>query len=195
MEIGAGDGVHDSNTRWLYEQDWDCRYIESDRAQYERLIQNVTPTKCLHAAVSLEPGHTFDDLLTRLCVPQTFTLLSLDIDGNDYWVWQSLQRFAPAIVCVEYNSNFLPQERRAIKYDPCFRWTGGAYYGASAGALIALAHDKGYTLVAVDPGLNLFFVKDSLRPATLTAVSTLSVGYVPMNVLPGDTRIMPEVTL
>jgi hypothetical protein len=91
------------------------------------------------------------------------TVLSIDIDGNDYWVWKALKPNAD-IVCIEYNSG-LGLEALAIPYDPNFKWAGGAnwFYGASLTALHDLGREKGYQLVGCDSsGNNAFFILQEL---------------------------------
>jgi len=192
LEIGAGDGIQDSNTRWFYEHEWDCRFIEADRSKYRLLVGNVNPTKCMRARVGLEAGCTLDELTTVAGCPEDLTLLSLDIDGNDYWVWRSTVKYVPTIVCVEYNSNFQPDERRTIAYDPEFVWRGGPYYGASAGALVTLGNAKGYTLVDYDDGLNLLFVLERVRPPSLPQLLVERIPYKPMNAGRAENRLMME---
>jgi hypothetical protein len=94
-------------------------------------------------------------------------LLSVDIDGNDYWVWRAIDCVRPAIVVCEYNSLFGPFAKISTPYEPDFYRTSAhssnMYYGASVSALTYLAISKGYSLVAGNSaGNNLFFVRDDL---------------------------------
>ena len=67
------------------------------------------------------------------------------------------------MVVIEYNAAIPPGERRAIRYDPAFRWDGTEYFGAGLGALEALGREKGYALIACDSrGVNAFFVRREL---------------------------------
>lgn len=89
-------------------------------------------------------------------------VLSIDVDGNDYWLWKALNTQAD-IVCIEYNS-WLP-DPMTIPYDPDFAWKGdGAwFYGASLGALYKLGVKRGYQLVGCEhTGNNAFFIKREL---------------------------------
>jgi hypothetical protein len=97
-------------------------------------------------------------------VPQAFDLLSLDIDGNDYWVWQAIN-YQPRVVVIEYNAHFPPNQRRSIVYDPAFRWNGSDYFGASLLAMKELGEKKGFVLVHCErTGANAFFVAKSALP-------------------------------
>ena len=162
FELGGWDGVSYSNTHRLIRDGWTCTYVEGDPDKSQELAHNIAPWKgrSLNSWVSLEPGQTLDDLMDKLDVPESFELFCLDIDGNEYWIWQSLERHEPKVVCIEYNAYCPPAEKRSVAYDPKHTWRGGYYYGASAGALYDLATKKGYSLVAFEPGLDLFFVKN-----------------------------------
>lgn len=91
-------------------------------------------------------------------------LLSVDIDGNDYWVFQAIDVVSPRILALEYNATFGPEAAVTVPYDPAFvrgekHWTW-LYWGASLAALTRLAGDKGYALVAGNrAGNNAFFVR------------------------------------
>jgi hypothetical protein len=102
-------------------------------------------------------------LLEKYGVPDSFDLLSIDIDGSDYWVWKAITKHRPRAVVIEYNASVSPAESRVIEYDPEFRWPRTDYFGASLLALKKLGEVKGYTLVGCDSrGVNAFFVDDTL---------------------------------
>ena len=93
----------------------------------------------------------------------TWDLLSIDIDGNDYWVWNAIDG-QPRLVVIEYNSSFGPDRAVTIPYDPSFdrfqHHPFGIYHGASIAALAKLGAAKGYALVGGDSnGVNAFFVR------------------------------------
>lgn len=93
-------------------------------------------------------------------------ILSIDVDGNDYWFLQRLLPMRPAIVAVEYNASLL-LKRITIPYKADFdrhkEHASGLYCGASLSALAELCRRNGYSLVAVsDSGVNAFFVRDEL---------------------------------
>jgi hypothetical protein len=94
-------------------------------------------------------------------------LLSIDVDGNDYWVWDALTVCTSRVVVLEYNSMFGPDRAVTIPYDPAFnrRDHRFCYFGASLAGLTTLSARKGYRLVAVDPtGVNAFFLRNDLAP-------------------------------
>lgn len=94
-------------------------------------------------------------------------LLSVDIDGNDYWVWEAINCIRPAIVICEYNAIFGGKAKVSIPYAPDFMRQkyhySYLYFGASLGALCHLGKKKGYSLVTVNSGRNnAFFVRNDL---------------------------------
>lgn len=184
VEFGAWDGILYSNTYALVQKDWHGVYIEGDPEKAEVLHRNmqaypnVIP---LCHFISLEDGDRIDEILAGTDLPREFDLLSIDIDGNDYWIWKSLTNYNPKIVVIEYNSNFGPHERKTIPYDATYTHDGTMYHGASAAALNALGVEKGYTLVAYTGKLNLFFVRNDLiqgrfKSLAVTKVAIRNVG-------------------
>jgi len=103
-------------------------------------------------------------LFRKYQVPRVFDLLSIDIDGNDYWVWKTIADYHPRVVVIEYNSTIPPTESKSVPYDPNYMWDGSTnYFGASLLALARLGDQKEYTLVGCDSsGTNAFFVKQEL---------------------------------
>ena len=92
-------------------------------------------------------------------------LFSLDLDGNDFWIWEAMTACSPRIVILEYNSMFGPDRSVTVPYDPAFdrHRHHTIYYGASLAALVKASERKGYRLVAVEPtGVNAFFVRNDL---------------------------------
>jgi hypothetical protein len=93
-------------------------------------------------------------------------LLSLDVDGNDYWLWQAIQCVSPRVIVVEYNASFGAERAVTVPYDPLFdrhkKHPTGFYHGMSLQAAAKLGYSKGYSLVQCDEdGVNAFFVRDN----------------------------------
>ena len=90
-------------------------------------------------------------------------LLSVDIDGNDYYVWEAIEVISPRIVVTEYNAKFPPPLKWSIAYDPNQLWDYSDYQGASLAALAELGSRKNYQLVGCNiNGTNAFFVRQDL---------------------------------
>ena len=105
------------------------------------------------------------DVVTHMLVTGFTGAVStnIDIDGNDYWVWQAIERVRPKVVVVEYNPYYEPPRRWVMTYDPAHAWDGSTYYGASLESLARLGRAKGYELLCCDrQGNNAFFVEAPL---------------------------------
>ena len=191
VEFGAWDGLRFSNTRALVEAGWHGVLIEGDPVKGTELAANMRlhpRVTCMKRRVSCECGEMLHDLLTWTKVPTDFDLLSIDVDGNDYWIWQAFSpRYTPKLVVIEYNPNFSPEESKAIAYDPAHVWDHSAYFGASVAAMIDLAAKKGYMLVAYTVNLNLFFLRQDLTDG----FEQVDVWEVPI----GKTHGGPLITL
>lgn len=158
VELGAWDGIKYSNIYNLIRKGWSATLIEGDSERYKVLIDNMKDfpsVTSFNRMVSLESGSTLTDILRESNVSHNFDILSLDLDGIDYWVWDEL-KFRPKVVVVEYNSNW--DEPTTISYDKNHCWDGTQYYGASACALNNLARERGYELISHVPNNNLFFI-------------------------------------
>jgi hypothetical protein len=125
------------------------------------------------------------DNINQIFIEQGFGgkigLLSIDIDGNDYWVWEAIDSVSPVMVITEYNSVFGSEHAITIPYDPGFQRTqahsSNLFWGASLKALHLLAQKKGYVFVGCNSnGNNAHFIrKDKIGNIP---VKTLEEGYV-----------------
>ena len=174
VEFGAKDGLKDSNTANLrLNAGWSGLLMDGappvSDSKAEGFLSDVSGARVQQEFVDVE---NVNSLFARYAVPREFDLLSIDIDGNDYWVWDALVDFQPRVVVIEYNIFFAPEERCTIPYNPTHRWDETAYHGASLGALSALGNHKGYELVYTDPyAPNAFFVKREALPSDWSEVT------------------------
>jgi hypothetical protein len=96
-------------------------------------------------------------------VPERPDYVSIDVDSVDLWLFRALApRFRAAVYSVEYNAHFPLDAAVTIVDDPTVRWRGDRAYGASLRALVMVAREHGYSLVAVEPALDAFFIRDDL---------------------------------
>ena len=165
IEIGSGAGL-ENNTVTLLLQGWRGLWIDSDDATVRRAKTNFGTDI---ASSSLRVEHAFvtrdnvDDLLRKSSFGAEPDLLSIDLDGNDYHVWQAVQSISPRVVVVEYNASWFPPLSFAVTYQERFEWKENTYFGASLKALELLAERKGYHLVGCCfAGVNAFFVRADL---------------------------------
>ncbi|HET6628934.1 MAG TPA: hypothetical protein VFG91_04090 [Woeseiaceae bacterium] len=142
-----------------------------DIAAAKRGISGVDTVCTFLDRDNLEP------LILEHGTPHEIDLLSLDVDGNDYWFWEALERISPRVVSIEYNAGIGPTLSWTVPYDPQFerfaQHASGFFHGASLKALEKLGRRKGYRLVGCDStGTNAFFLRDDVaapRIATLTS--------------------------
>jgi len=104
-------------------------------------------------------------LFAKYDVPKRFDLLSIDIDGNDYWVWKAIAGFQPRVVVVEYNVLFGMQVAKTMPYDANHVWDKSTYHGASLAAFHKLGDELGYSMVYTNSWTpNAFLVLRSELP-------------------------------
>jgi hypothetical protein len=111
-------------------------------------------------------------------------VLSIDVDGVDYWLWEAIHVVRPRLVVVEYNASFGATRAVTVPYKPDFRCLrehpSGFYHGASLAALELLGRRLGYALVAVESaGVNAFFLRQDLCPPALTGKTAVGL-YRPL---------------
>ena len=183
IEIGAGDGAENNSIQLLLgggRGTWieaDSSSVASIKDLYAKPLEEGR-LKVIEACVTAE---NVDTLLGDANVAGEVDFFSLDIDGNDYWVWQAVTAVSPRIVCLEYNAFYGPNISWVKAYQQDFMWPGkNIYYGASLKAMEKLSRKKGYTLVACDySGVNAFFVRDDLLNDAFTGPFTAERFFEP----------------
>lgn len=166
VEFGV-ESYTEANTLFLLKhRHWRGLVIDGSPTHIDVIRRSDTFWKYgLHADCSFVTRDNINDIIARNGFRGDLGLLSVDIDGNDYWVWEAIDVVRPRIVVCEYNSLFGPLAAISIPYRAeFFRPASNAprcYYGASITALDHLARRKGYRLVAGNSaGNNAFFVRD-----------------------------------
>jgi hypothetical protein len=161
VEFGVESGVECNCARLAKKDGWAGLFMEANPADFAKLVENYRGHPAVRCEETRVTAATVEALFAEFGVPAEFDLLSIDIDGNDYWVWQALTSYRPRVVVIEYNPFHLPPKKWVMREDPSFRWGKTTYFGASLAALDALGRRKGYTLVGTDShGVNAFFARD-----------------------------------
>lgn len=173
VEFGVED-YQEANTRFLLVNDgWSGLVMDASEENVRRIRQDALfwqyNLKARHAFVTRE---NIDGVLAEEGLAGDIGLLSIDIDGNDYWVWEAITGVSPAIVVIEYNARFGPERAVTVPYDANFMREKAhysmIYYGASLRALWLLGRHKGYALAGCNAaGNNAFFVRKDLLPGSL----------------------------
>jgi len=166
VEFGV-DNYRESNTRFLLlNNNWRGLVLDRDENAINYIKNDdIYWRHTLTARQAFITRENINELLQEAGFAGEIGLLSIDIDGNDYWVWESITAVDPVIVIVEYNSVFGPNLAVTIPYDPRFNrhqaHYSGLFWGASLTALKLLADRKGYSLVGCNSaGSNTYFVRN-----------------------------------
>lgn len=148
VEIGAWDGFHLSNTRFLIEKNWTHLLIDGDNHGNTEVKQHfVTQENIL-------------DILSSYNTPKEFDFLSIDVDGNDLYILEKiLTQYSPTLIVAEFNPIWQPHQSKVITYDAAHTWNNDDYYGFSFLAGKKMAAKYGYSCVFQNDSLNMYFVK------------------------------------
>ncbi|MGH7046837.1 MAG: hypothetical protein ACREE2_10690 [Stellaceae bacterium] len=164
VEFGVENGL-ENNTLKLLLEGWRGLWIEGDDgcvAQIDQKFRDVVS----EGRLRLTAAFINRDNINRL-IGAHFTgeidLLSIDIDGNDIYILETIDVISPRVIIVEYNGKFPPPLSIAQRYNPEHRWAKTDYGGASLAAITKVAHRQGYSLVGCGiVGVNAFFVRNDL---------------------------------
>lgn len=178
VEICAGDGIECNAANLLINHGWggllfdgNEQAINNGRAFYSTCQDTfIHPPKFVHAWVTSE---NINSLIVDNNVVGEIDLLSIDLDGMDYWIWRAIECINPRVVVVEYQDAWGPEKAVTVTYEPEFKPHTIGYAGASLKAFVKLASEKGYRLVGCQRyGFNAFFVRHGLGDDILPAVPT-----------------------
>jgi len=182
IELGV-ETYHESNTRFLLiNNDWRGLIVDGNKEYMKRIQDDDIYWR--HDLTSNAVFITRDNInkvIEDSCITGDIGLLSIDVDGNDYWIWESINVVSPRIVVCEYNSIFGCKEAISIPYDEKFYRTNAhhsnLYFGASLEALCVLAEKKGYVFAGSNrAGSNAFFVRKDVSSKVIALSS--EEGYV-----------------
>lgn len=184
VEICAGNGIECNAANLIANHAWRGLLLDGNEVNIEvgRTFYSKHPSTLIQPPVLKEAWVTPDNV-NALIADNGFSgvidLLSLDMDGMDYWVWKAIECIQPRVVVLEHNSPWGANRAVTVPYQPDFvaTFVDGApeYCGASLPAFAKLAKSKGYRLVGVEPlGFNAFFVRDGLGETVLPEVSVES---------------------
>lgn len=150
------------NTGRLREDGWAGLWIDADE-------ENELPGVVTREFVTAE---NVNELFLKYDVPKELGVLSIDVDGNDWWIWKALSaEWWPAVVVVEYNPRMDPTKDVRTPYDPQFRWDRSSRFGSSAEAFRRLGWEKGYLLASCVNKVNLVFLREDVAPEKLVGPS------------------------
>jgi hypothetical protein len=168
VEFGV-ETYTESNTRFLLmNNNWSGLVIDGDGENIDFIKKDFIYWKyditALHSFITKE---NIDKLISDYTKIEDIGILSIDIDGNDYWIWKQIKCIKPRIVICEYNSIFGSKRQVTVPYKEDFyrkkEHYSEMYFGASLAAFCELAEKKGYDFIGTSSaGVNAYFVRKDL---------------------------------
>lgn len=188
VDIGAADGINSNCANLALNFGWSGVFIDGNPTHIKRGQEYygrhpdswAYPPKFVQAIVTRE---NINDILQAANVPENVDLMSIDIDGNDYWVWDAIDCITPKVVMIETHVEF-GLRSIVVPYDKDYIYPGKhpAYHGASPVAMEKLASKKGYRLIGSnDYGFNTIYVRRGLAEDALPEVPVEKVLSHPRN--------------
>jgi hypothetical protein len=188
VEFGSWDGKYLSNTyNLISNHGYSAVLIEGSSKRYDVLKKNFRANPRVipvNALVGFEQHNCLDRILENTAAPKDFDLLSIDIDGNDYHVWEAMRKYVPKVVVIEFNPTIPPNVEFVQPRDMCIT------QGSSLLSMVRLAKSKEYELVAVESAnavfvgekyFDLFGIKDnsvdSIWTTSSSAITNIFFGF------------------
>ncbi|GHT74546.1 hypothetical protein FACS1894124_4590 [Spirochaetia bacterium] len=188
VEFGVQNGL-ESNGHFLLHKGWHGLWIDGDKKAFKQLASvfaRPIHSKQLTAINAFITVENINSIISS-SMGGGIDLLSIDIDGNDYWVWEAITCIKPRVVVIEYNAKFPPDYEWIMPYDLDHIWDTSDKQGASLKSLELLGNKLGYQLVGTNmTGVNAFFVQRELAkdlfplPATAENLYHPMVFYIPI---------------
>jgi hypothetical protein len=181
VDIGAGNGMRWSNTYSLFLEGWSGLGFEADINKFQALQRAYRDFPNVNCSNTRVDPHNVVSLLNDYAIPKDFGVLSLDIDGNDYWVLKAILRdFRPALVVSEINEKIPPPLRFVVKFDAQFQLRHH-FYGYSIAALEDFCHENGYGILALEYNNAFLSPSEIGQGRFIDARSAYQAGYLNRN--------------
>ncbi len=175
-----GFGITESNSlRLILKEGFGGVFIDGNELSVQHFnhaakLFGITNVQAISKFLNL---NNLETTITQSRLPQEIDLLSIDVDGNDYWFWEAIKSLSPRIVIIEYNASLGLELSLSTLYDPVFnrheKHSSGLYCGASIKAFEILGKEKGYSLIGCESnGVNAFFVRDDCLTENINVISS-----------------------
>lgn len=172
VEIGAGNGIQCNSANLIVNHGWTGLLLDGNEnlvAQGQAFYRRCPDTFCWPPTLlkTWVTAENVNSLVSDNGFQGEIDLLSLDLDGVDYWIWKALDVVNPRCVVLEFQDVWGPDKAVTVPYSPDFvadgTEAGPEYFGASLAAFTKLARTKGYRLVgSIRYGFNAFFIRDGI---------------------------------
>lgn len=207
VEICAGDGFECNTANLIINHGWRGLLVDGDEAKVQRAKDFYAANRSTswyppHVAHAWVTAENVDEYITGYGFDGEIDLLSLDLDGIDYWVWQAMESVTPRVVVAEYNWTWGPTESKSVPYKANFTnpprndssKSDNMYFGASLAALTKLARIKGLRLVGTQRwGFNAFFVREGIGEDVLPEISPVECFDTPVMRMVWSPSLMEEL--
>lgn len=187
IEFGVEDFA-ESNCRFLLMKDnWRGFVIDGSQNNINKIKQSYFYWRYdLNARPAFITKNNINKILKESGFEEDLGILSIDIDGNDWFILEAISSYKPRILICEYNDIFGKERAISVPYDPEFFRTqkhySNLYFGASIAAITYLAEKKGYVLVGVNSNRNnAFFIREDLVCNAVPKVDLEDI-YEPSNI-------------
>ncbi len=182
IEIGSDDGINSNSANLYFNFGWRGLFIDGNPVSIKRgkRFFDKYPHPWFYKPIfkcAKVTRENVNELIEEANFKGEVGLLSIDIDGNDYWVWDAIHIISPKVVIIETHNEF-GLNNIVVPYDPNYYFPGKhpIYHGASPVAMNKLAIKKGYRLVGANElGFNFIFVKNGFADSILPEVTVESV--------------------
>jgi len=178
IEFGV-ENYEEANTRFLLEsRNWSGLIFDSSKEHIDFIKgKNYYWKQNLIAKCEFITSENINSLIQEHNGDREVGLLSIDVDGNDYWIWKAINGIIPKIVVIEYNARLGKKKSIVTPYKKDFNRIkehhSSIYFGASLMAIYKLAKEKNYSLVGTNiNGSNAFCVhNDVLKNSNIKSLS------------------------
>ena len=169
VEICAGDGQECMSSNLIINHGWSGFLFDGNENSVRKGVRFfkqqkdtfLWPPKFTHAWINAE---NVNQVLINVGVKDEIDLLSLDLDGMDYWVWKAIEVISPRVVVCETHNPIPTDKSLTVPYNPNFVFKDENFRGASLAAMCKLGKEKGYRLVGTHRhGFNAFFIKHGIE--------------------------------
>ncbi|MGH9828640.1 MAG: hypothetical protein ACREDR_35920, partial [Blastocatellia bacterium] len=151
VEICAGDGIECNAANLIVNHGWHGLLFDGNQEQVARgqafyaacPTTWVAPPRFVHAWLTAD---NVGSLVAQHGFQGSIDLLSLDVDGNDYWLLKALTGIQPNVMVIEFNAACGPERSVSMAYEPCYRLDPAVQpyrCGASLPAFVNLARARG----------------------------------------------------
>ncbi len=181
LEIGTQD-YWESNTRFLLKmRNWKGYIFEASQKDVSKIkSQRIYWQHKIQAIQTFVNKENINQLIDKNINEKNIGLMSIDIDGNDYWIIKEIKNLSPSIIVCEFNSIFGDKFKLSVPYDKNFikneKHYSNLYFGSSIKALISLLQSKEYFFLGTGSrGVNAFFVKNEFKSYFLENIKQINL--------------------